>query len=619
MESVEIMILPFESTTRADVQSVLLDALLKAEVPIESICGGKGRCGKCKVKVSPPHHLSPLTEEERRLLKKEEVEQGVRLACMAKVHGDITCELTESSMRKGYVRDKTGSQRRVEPDPAVRLFRVKLVEPTLSDQRSDLERIRAALEEGFGLRTDGVDPYCFSYAPSLLRREGFEVHVITWFERQILGLTGKEKEEVFGVALDIGTTTLGAYLVSLKDGRIVSSGSLLNPQVKFGEDIMSRISYAVNRKDGLKTLRTVLLDGLNALIARLCENARIESDDVLEASVVGNTVMHHLFLGVDPCALGLAPFVPFVRSGLDVRARDVGLRINPSGNVHILPVEAAFVGADNVAVILALKPYLSEECVLIVDVGTNGEIVIGNRERLISASCATGPAFEGAHIRFGMRADLGAIERLKIDPHSGHVWFRVIGGTRPRGICGSGIIDAVAELFKAGVIDGSGRFTGKGSDRLKDGPNGKEFVICRAEETSIGEDITITQEDIRNVQLAKAALYAGAKVLVELIGVKPSKVLLAGAFGMYIDVDNAYVLGMFPYVEPSAIVPVGNAAGEGAVFALLNRKEREEAEKISRAVEYRELTLEKAFQREFMNALYIPHKEDPFPSLKDYL
>jgi uncharacterized 2Fe-2S/4Fe-4S cluster protein (DUF4445 family) len=616
----EVKILPFGKEAKAEGGASLLEVLINSDVPIESVCGGRGKCGKCKVRVSPGDSASSLSPEENRLLKAQEIAQGMRLACMTRVRGDIACEVPESSMRKGYVRDKTRVLRAVEPDPAIRLVRVRVPEPSLSDPSSDLERIGVAMKEGLGLSIEAIDPYCFSYGPSLLRREGLEVNVVTWFEKEILGLQGRRKGEVYGLALDIGTTTIGGYLVNLRDGRILSSGSILNPQVRFGEDIMSRISYAVNARDGLRMLKAVLMDDINRLVQDLCEKAEVETDEIFEGTVVGNTVMHHLFLGIDPSALGAAPFVPFLRRGLDVKARDVGLKINPSGYVHLLPLEAAFVGADNVAVILALKPYLSEECVLIVDIGTNGEIVIGNKKRLISASCATGPALEGAHIKFGMRADVGAIERVRIDRESGEVWVNVIGGVKPKGICGSGVIDAVAELFKAGLIDGSGRFArGEMGDRWKDGPKGREFILCKAKDTSIGEDITITQEDIRNVQLAKAALYAGAKILIGHMGVEPSRVLLAGAFGMYIDVKNAFVLGMFPCAEPSRIVSVGNAAGEGAIFALLNRKQREEAEKIAEAVEYKELTLEKAFQREFIDALYIPHRKDPFPSLTDYL
>jgi uncharacterized 2Fe-2S/4Fe-4S cluster protein (DUF4445 family) len=370
-----------------------------------------------------------------------------------------------------------------------------------------------------------------------------------------------------------------------------------------------------------------LLDGLNNLVMNISQKVGLKPEDILEVTIVGNTAMHHILLQIDPEPLGVVPFPPAAYRSLDIKARDLGLHVHPSANVHFLPIEAGFVGADNVGVLIAEEPYHQDEMVLIIDIGTNGELVLGNRHRLLCASCATGPALEGAHIRFGMRAAPGAIERVRIAPQTLEVSYQVIGrefrhsppkAIPPKGICGSGIIDAVAELFRAEVIDRSGRFRKDiTSPRVRHEEGMPQFVIAWKEETSIGKDITISQEDVRNVQLAKAALYAGAKLMMRKLGIeKVDKVLLAGAFGSYIDPQEAMILGMFPDCDLAKVYAVGNAAGDGARIALLNREKRREAEEIARQVEYLELTVESDFQQHFVEAMYFPHMKDPFPHLR---
>jgi len=615
MASFEIIFLPFKKSVKVDKGESILDAAIRMDIPIETICGGKGECGKCKVKILSSKGFSEITEKEKRLIGKKDLLKGMRLACLTKVYGNLILEVPEESLRRGFVRDKTYAQRKVNLLPAVSLYPIEIPPPSLSSNESDFERIKKALKEKYSISIARIDPFSFKESPSILRKEKGNVNIAVWMDDEVVGVRKKSTDELYGLAVDIGTTTIGAYLMSLKDGRCLSSGSALNPQIKFGEDIMTRIAYVVNKgQKGLDILHNTLIEGLNSLTENLVQDAHVSKDGILEATIVGNTVMHHIFLNIDPSYLGVSPFVPFLSSSINLKARDLGLNINPSANVYVLPVEAGFVGADNVGVILALKPYLQDEYLLIIDIGTNGEIVLGNRERLISASCATGPAFEGAHIKSGIRADAGAIEEIKIDPRSYEVAYKVIGNKKPKGICGSGIIDAVSELFKASLIDNSGRFKkGIKLERLRKGTEGIEFVIAWTKETAIGRDITITQKDIRTVQLAKAAIYGGSKILLKHLGIeKPSRVMLAGVFGNYIDVNNAYTLGMFPFTKPSEIIPVGNAAGEGAIFALLNRKEREEAEKIAKRIEYIELTLQKEFRKEFLDALYIPHKKDHF-------
>jgi uncharacterized 2Fe-2S/4Fe-4S cluster protein (DUF4445 family) len=452
-------------------------------------------------------------------------------------------------------------------------------------------------------------------------------------DQEILDVRPGRAEDLYGLAVDIGTTTVAAYLCNLRNGRVRAADSMMNPQVIYGEDVMTRITDAMmNPGSGVIRLKEAITGGLNALIQSLVRSAEITPMDILEVVVVGNTAMHHFFLGIDPQPLGLSPFPPAIHHSLDIKARDLGLKIHPAANVHILPIEAGFVGADNVGVLISEAPYDQEEMALIIDIGTNGELVLGNKRRLVSCSCATGPALEGAHLRFGMRAAPGAIERVRIDPKTIEVTYKIIGlekwshesnpgEIQARGICGSGVIEALAEMFKAGVLGKSGRFCGNlVSPRLRKLEKGYEFVIARSEETAIGQDITLSVSDIRSVQLAKGALYAGSKIMMGILGVgRLDKVVLAGAFGSSIDRERAMVLGMFPDCELEKVVSVGNAAGDGARMALLSLEKRAEASRVAREVEFVELTTYPKFTEEFVGALDIPHRKDAFPHLEDIL
>jgi len=371
---------------------------------------------------------------------------------------------------------------------------------------------------------------------------------------------------------------------------------------------------------------------LNSLIHSAAESAQVSPEAILEMTVVGNTAMHHIFLGIDPHSLGLSPFPPATHHSQDMKARDLGIRVHPSAYVHVLPIEAGFVGADNVGVLISETPYHKEEMALIIDIGTNGELVLGNRHRLLSCSCATGPAFEGAHLRFGMRAAPGAVERVRVRPDTFEVEYKVIGRekwnvqSRPeeiqaRGICGSGIIEAVAEMFRAGVLEKNGRINGNlSTPRLRKVEKGYEFVLAWARETATGQDITVSTSDVRAVQLAKGALYSGAKIMMKVLGVdRLDTVILAGGFGSYVDPERAMIMGMFPDCDLKRVVSVGNAAGDGARIALLNRGKRMEADRIARGVEYIELTVYPEFTMEFAEAMLFPHMKDPFPHLEGIL
>ncbi len=606
----------------------ILEASRELGVEIESLCGGVKACGKCKVRLVEGI-LSPFTDGEAKFITEKERAEGYRLGCAAGIEGDVLIFIPEESRAGKQVIRKAATQRTIELNPTIHLYDVELSPPTLHDPDGDLDRLKGGLREKYCLSSLDIDYQVLLKLPAVLRQANWKVTAAIWMEKEILDIKPGKAEDTYGLAIDIGTTTVAAYLCNLRSGELVATESMMNPQMSYGEDVMSRISYTViHPVDGLEKMHGLIIDGLNQLIRDITGKCGLSQEDILELTFVGNTVMHHLLLKIDPQYLGLSPFPPVVRQSVNLKARDLGLKAHPSANVYVLPVEAGFVGADNVGVLIAEEPYHQDQMVLIIDIGTNGELVMGSRKILISSSCATGPALEGAYIKFGMRAAPGAIERVKIDPETQDVDFQVIGealwrseskNVRARGICGSGIIDAIAEFYRHGIIDKSGRFKPNAqSSRLRTTDGKLEFIIARQEETSIGKEITITQADVRNVQLAKGALYAGAKLMMKRLGVdKLDKVILAGAFGSYIDKEKAMILGMFPDCDLMNVYAVGNAAGDGARIALLNRAKRAEAEEIARKVEYVELTIEPDFQKEFIEALEFPHMNDTFPHLRE--
>jgi uncharacterized 2Fe-2S/4Fe-4S cluster protein (DUF4445 family) len=461
-----------------------------------------------------------------------------------------------------------------------------------------------------------------------LRVGDWAVTVIVWQAREVIDVRPGYHEGIYGLAVDVGSTTIAAHLCDLRTGEILSTESAMNPQVVYGEDLMSRVSYAMLHQDGLEKMHTAVIATLNKLAAQAARTAGRQSRDIHEAVVVGNTTMTHIFLGIDPVELGQAPFTLASQAALDVKARELGLRFHPGANVHILPAEAGHVGADNVAVLLAEAPHHQEAITLLVDVGTNAEIVLGNREWLFSASSPTGPAFEGAQISAGMRAAPGAIERVRIDAATGAARFQIIGEARwsdewevgpgapperqpahlAAGICGSGIIEVAAELFLAGIVGADGRFnTHHATDRLIWPDRAGAYILATAEQTSHGRPLTITQADIRNIQLAKAALYAGVRLLMKRAGVTAvERIVLAGAFGSFIDPRYAQILGLIPDCPLERVTAVGNAAGDGARIALLNHAKRAEAVEVARMVTYVETAVDPDFQAEFVAALHFP-------------
>jgi uncharacterized 2Fe-2S/4Fe-4S cluster protein (DUF4445 family) len=619
----------------------LLQAAQDLGVDIESVCGGRQSCGKCRVRIeegpfpkdgihSAKENLSPFTSEEGEFIDREDKRRGYRLACAARLKGDVLIYVPEESRGGKQVICKAPREMGIDLNPAVRGYDLELTPPSLSDSKADLERVKLGLETRYGLRSLGIDYPALMMLGDNLRAAQWSVSVVIWMDREIIDIRPANRKSLYGIAVDIGTTTVAGYLCDLRTGEVLAMEALMNPQISFGEDIMARIAHAANHPgEGLRTMHQQIIQSINRIIVNTAQQVGASPEEVYEITIVGNTAMHHFFLKINPESLGRSPFCPSLQRSVDVKARDLGLGIHPSGNIHVLPIEAGFVGADNVGVILAQQPHHADERTLIIDIGTNGELVMGNKEGLSSASCATGPAFEGAHITFGMRAAPGAIERVRINHEDYEISFKVIGvdewsgQCKPheigaRGICGSGIIDAVAELFKAGIVDKSGRIVGTiPSSRMRKTNSGYEFVIAKARETAIGKDITITSADIRQVQLAKGALYAGAKVMMGILGIQQiNRVVLAGAFGNYIDPEKAMLLGLFPDCELQEITAVGNAAGDGARIALLNKKKRREANDIARRIRYIELTLSKDFPDQFALAMHFPHMRDPFPHLR---
>ncbi|MCK5511945.1 MAG: DUF4445 domain-containing protein [Thermodesulfovibrionia bacterium] len=624
----------------------LLEAARSLGVDIEALCSTKKVCGKCKVRIEEGYfekdnidsgmsHLSPITEDEKKHIKPEDG-PGMRLSCTAEVHGDVKVFVPERSRAGKQVIRKAAKELSIALDPGVKKYNVDLVAPTLHDMTTgDYERVLRFLEEDYGLKNLSYDYMVLKELQDALRKGQWKVTMTVWMDREIIKVEPGFVETSYGLAIDVGTTTCVGYLTDLNTGKVINTESLMNPQVPYGEDVMSRITYAMSHPEGLITMQRAILEGLNQIIDRVTEELRYDGADggraVDDVTIVFNTAMHHILLGFNPEYIGRSPFIPALQNSLNIKARDIGLNVNPSAYVHVLPLEAGFVGADNVGVLIAEEPYNQDEIVLIIDIGTNGELLLGNRIKVCSTSCATGPAFEGAQIKFGMRAAPGAIEEVKINPDTKEPLYKVIGKADwhshlekidAKGICGSGIIEVVAEMFKSGIIDKSGRFAPHlDTPRLRKNPDGKpEYVLAWAEETSIGTDITITQADVRAIQLAKGALHAGAKLLMKRLDIsKLDRVILAGAFGSHINREASLTLGMFPDCPIERVYAVGNAAGDGARMALVNKGKRLEADERARWVEFIEIATDPSFEKEFIQAMHIPHMKDSFPNLKTLL
>ena len=637
------------SGSRGEVEdgTTVLEAGRRLGVEIETPCGGRLMCSRCRVRIEEGHferfgiqsrmsHLNPILEKERDFFQSEGLtDPNLRQSCAAEIHGPVVVYVPEESRAVKQLIRKSAREITIDIKPAVRRYFVELRPASLSDPLGDWERLQDALRSEHGLSGLRIDYLTLRQLQKAVRDGDWMVTAFVWTGHsggaggEVVCVVPGLAEYTLGLAVDVGTTTIASFLCDLDSGRVLAAESMMNPQTPYGDDVMARITYAMTQSDGVATLRGAILEGLNALVDRVCEKAGYRSDEILEAVLVGNTCMNHIFLDIDPRYVGVAPFCPAIHHSVDLKARDFGLHICPSGNVHVLPNEAGFVGADNVACVIAEEPHEQDEMMLVIDIGTNGEMVLGSRHRLISASVPTGPAFEGAQITCGMRAADGAIENVVIDPVTWKVRFKVIGReawsdrlppneVQARGLCGSAMIDLGWEMFRAGVVDASGRFSKeRGSPRLRESARGMEFVIAWAEQTAIGRDIVFNVCDVRALQLAKAAMYSAAKIMMRRMGVdRIDKIILAGAFGSYIDKVKAMAMGLIPDCALKKTYAVGNAAGDGARMALLNTDKRAEADRVARRVEYVELTVEPDFEKQFAAAMHFPHMHDTFPHLK---
>jgi uncharacterized 2Fe-2S/4Fe-4S cluster protein (DUF4445 family) len=512
------------------------------------------------------------------------------------------------------------------------LHYVEVTEADMHDPKGDLQRLMDALEFEWQLAGLTYDFSLLGNLQATLRQGHWAVTVAVYQNQRILGIWPGLRETVYGVAIDVGSTTIAAHLCDLRTGAVLGSSSLMNPQIRFGEDLMSRVSYVMMHPEGAEALTQSIRDGLNTLLGELCQNQAIQREEILEVVLVGNPIMHHIFLGINPVELGGAPFALATDESVNIKAADMDLKIHPAGMVYVLPCIAGHVGADAAGVVLAEEPQLQEEVTLLVDVGTNAEIVLGNRDQLFACSSPTGPAFEGAQISSGQRAAPGAIERVRIDPVTKQARFRVIGSELwsdqagfaestaeigVNGICGSGIIEVIAEMYLAGVISTDGVIDGSLAEAHPDLiiANGRTWSYVLYNDGA-GRVISITQNDVRQIQLAKAALYAGVRLLMDKMQVQHvERIRLAGAFGSHIDVKHAMVLGLIPDCPLEKVSSAGNAAGTGARIALLNQDARAVVENVVRLITKIETAIEPKFQEYFVDAMAFPNKTDPFPNL----
>ena len=616
--------------------TTVLDAARRLGVDLDSVCGGRGICGRCQVEVSEGEHakhgltstaghLSAVSDVERAYARDRGLAAGRRLGCTAQIEGDLVVDVPPESQVYRQVVRKEADARDVEIDPVVRLHYVEVEEPSLASPSGDLARVRDALAREWGLEGLDCDPTILPALQPALREGEWTVTVAVHDGTTITAVWPGFHDRAYGIAFDVGSTTIAGHLCDLHSGDVLASGGAMNPQIRFGEDLMSRVSYVMMHPGSQKELTRVVRGALAKMTAELAKHAGIDRADILEVTLVGNPVMHHLFLGLDPTELGGAPFTLAVDDALRFRASELNLPVNAGARVYVLPCIAGHVGADTAGVVLAEGPHLTDELTLVVDVGTNAEIVLGNRERLLAASSPTGPAFEGAQISSGQRAAPGAIERVRIDRDTLEPRFKVIGQdawsddpafgeTAVTGICGSGIIEVVAELHLAGVLTTDGTIDGAAAartPRVVGDARTFSYVLYDGE-----PELQVTQNDIRQIQLAKAALYAGCRLLLDRYGVDcVDRVRLAGAFGNQIDPLHALVLGLVPDCEPANVTAAGNAAGTGARIALLNRAARAEIEDVVRRIEKVETAMEPRFQEHFVRAMAIPHDTDPYRRL----
>ena len=571
-------------------------------VELVSLCGGKGTCGRCKVQVLSGKHTQP-TSDEREALSPSELEQGYRLACQTHPLENCKVHIPTESLTAPQRTQVEGLEVNIRPDPAVISYHVEMDSPSLEDHEADAERLLQALHREHHISPSAFDLKLLQQLSPVLRHSKWQAQVSVR-GNEVVAL-GPWPSRSLGLAIDLGTTKIAGYLLDLSTGQVLASKGAMNPQIAYGEDVISRITLATGSIKEAGRLRKLAVIAVNQLARDLCAEVGVKAQDIVEAVVVGNTAMHHLLLGLPVEQLALSPYVPAVKGALDIKARDIGLKVAPGGYVHLLPNIAGFVGADHVAMLLATKISQKKGVVLALDIGTNTEVCLSCDSNMTSVSCASGPAFEGAHIKHGMRAADGAIEHMQIV--GDRVNYQTIGGTPPVGICGSGIIDAMAELYLNRVLGDNGRMAAD-HQRVRTRQGELEIVLVSEEENSGGFAITITQKDIRELQLAKGAIRTGIQVLLDANSRSEEEikqVIMAGAFGSYIDVASAVTIGMLPSLPLNRFKQVGNAAGTGAKMALISKDARGEAQDIAGRVKYIELAATSQFALTFAQANYL--------------
>lgn len=645
-----VVFTPSGKRGRFPVGTPVLTAARQLGVDLDSVCGGRGICSKCQITPSygefskhgvtvADDALSEWNKVEQRYQDKRGLIDGRRLGCQAKIEKNVVIDVPpESQVHKQVVR-KRAEVRDIVMNPSIRMFYVEVEEPDMHKPSGDLERLCEALENQWDVKGVKTDLHILRQLQPALRKGAWKVTVAVHLGNEsqpprIMHVwPGYYEGTVYGLAVDLGSTTIAAHLCDLKSGEVLASSGIMNPQIRFGEDLMSRVSYAMMNKGGDLEMTRIVREGMNALFAQIAEEAQIDQSLIMDAVFVCNPVMHHLFLGIDPFELGQAPFALATSNALALEASDLDLKLHPAARIYLLPCIAGHVGADAAAVALSEAPDKSEDLVLIVDVGTNAEILLGNKEKVLACSSPTGPAFEGAQISSGQRAAPGAIEHVEINPETKEPRFRVIGSelwsdedgfeesiasTGISGICGSGIIEVIAEMRIAGLLDATGLIGSAaqtGSARCV--PEGRTNAYLLWDGSADGGPrITVTNPDIRAIQMAKAALYSGARLLMDKIGVDTvDRVVLAGAFGAHISAKHAMVLGMIPDCQLDKVTSAGNAAGTGARIALLNTTARADIEATVHQIEKIETAVEPRFQEHFVNASAIPNSSDPFPIL----
>ncbi len=611
-------------------------------VDIDSVCGGRGLCGRCQIVQAtgnfPKHkinskseNISVLSDTEKTYAErpKKSLQNGRRLSCATKILGDCVIDVPADSQVHQQIIRKEADAFDIEIVPPVQLHYVEVWQPDMHDPSGDLRRLREALEREWQLKDLRFGPGMLLSLQRELREGNWKVTVAVDYLGQVIAVYPGFRESLCGLAVDVGSTTVAAHLCNLRTGEVLASAGVMNPQIRFGEDLMSRVSYVMMHPGGDREMTKVIRAAINDLAVKVTTQAKRELDEIVEVTFVGNPIMHHLLLGINPVELGGAPFALATDESVRVRARDLDLTLHTNTRCYVLPCIAGHVGADTAGMILSEAPHQREAMTLLVDIGTNAEIVLGNNERLVAASSPTGPAFEGAQISSGQRAAPGAIERVRIDRETLEPYYQVIGsemwsnesgfekdtkGLDITGICGSGIIEVIAEMYLAGILSQDGVINGALAEKSKHIiPDGRTFSYVLSQGK---HNIQVTQNDVRAVQLAKAALYAGIRLLMERMEIETvDRIRLAGAFGSNIDVKYAMVLGLIPDCDLEQVSAAGNAAGTGARIALLNYESRQEIEEVVRQVEKVETAVETKFQEHFVHAMAFPHKVDSFPNL----